>query len=103
MAQLYPNITAVNKLYKERYEGTGKNMTVCLPTLLGAPYPDWATRELIFRCQNHVPEDVAHIIHLKDMGYLYNRAKPLVDVHIGMGIVVTAVGVPGKYLFDHFY
>ena len=100
VAKVTPNFTAVDILYRERYEGTGKNMTVCLPSLLGTPYPDWATREFIFRCAFYTPESVAHVIHLKKMRYLYNREKPMVDVHIGLGTVITAVGVPGKYSFD---
>ena len=99
VAQLTPNFTAVDILYRERYEGTDKNMTVCLPSLLGTPYPDWATREFIFRCDIYTPESMAHVYDLKNMGYLYNRRKPMVDVYIGLGTVVTSIGVPGKYSF----
>ena len=103
VAYLTPNYTAVDILYKERYEGTGKNMTVCLPSLLGAPYPDWASRDYILACTDYVPESLAHVVHLKNIGYLYNSEKPMVDVFIGLGTVVTALGFPGKYSFDpHF-
>ena len=60
-------------------------------------YPEWYKREYVFGCENYVPESIAHVYHLKDMGFLYNREKPMVVVHIGLGVVVTALGVPGKY------
>ena len=100
VALLIPNLTAVDILYKERYEGTGKNMTVCLPVLTGVPYPDWVDRDYILRCEIYTPESVAHVVHLKNMRFLYNREKPMVDVHIGFGTVITGIGVPGKYSFN---
>ena len=96
VAFLIPNLTAVDILYKERYEGTGKNMTICNPSLLGVPYPDWATMDYILACDNYTPESIAHVVHLRNMGFLYNWAKPMVDILIGLGTVVTIVGIPGK-------
>ena len=97
-AQLSPDFSDINKLYKEQYEGTDRNMTICMPFVLGAPYPDWATRDYILGCVNYVPENYAHVYRLKNMGFVYNREKPLVDVLIGLGTIVTALGIPGKLL-----
>ena len=91
-------LPAINKLYRKQYQGTDKNMTICMPLVLGAPYPDWATREYILGCVNYVPESIAHVYRLKEWGYVYNREKPMVDVFIGLGTIVTALGVPGKLL-----
>ena len=100
LAHLSPNDTAINKLYREKYEGRDRNMTICMPLVMGAPYPDWATREYILSCENYVPENYAHVYHLKDIGFVYNKEKPLVDVFIGLGTVKTALGVRGKLLCD---
>ena len=94
LAQLSPNFTAINKLYREQYEGRDRNMTICMPFVLGVPYPDWATRDYILGCVNYVPESIAHVYHLKNIGFVYNREKPMVDVMT----VVTTLGVPGKLL-----
>ena len=83
-------------MYREQHEGRNRNMAICVPFVLGVPYPDWATRDIIFGCENYVPESMAHFYHLKDMGFLYNRDKPMVEITIGLGTVVTALGVPGK-------
>ena len=100
VAQVNSNYTAINKLYREQYEGRDKNLTICVPFVMGVPYPDYYTRDFIFGCQNYVPESIAHFYHLKNIGYLYNIDKPMVDVYIGLGTAVTAIGVPGKYSFD---
>ena len=96
VAIVTPNFTAINKLYREQYKGRDRNMTICVPVVFGVPYPDYYTRDEIFGCVNYVPESIAHIYHLKDMKYLYNRDKPVVDVMIGLGTIVTVLGVPGK-------
>ena len=97
VAQIAPNITAVNELYREQYEETGKNMTICLPFVMGAQYPDWLTRDYIFGCVNYTPASVEHVFHLKDIGFVYKREKPMIDVFIGLGTVITTLGVPGEY------
>ena len=97
IAQVLPNLTAVDQIYYAQYHGTGKNMIVCIPTLRGK-YPDWMTWERKFGCVNYTPESVEHVYHLKDMGFVYNEEKPMVDVYIGIGTVVTIFGVPGKYM-----
>ena len=48
-AQVLPNVTALNELYKKEYEGTGKTMFGCWPFIYGRT-PDWATWEWIWRC-----------------------------------------------------
>ena len=97
---MLPNFTAINKLYREQYEGTDKNMTICVPFVLGVPYPDYDIMDDILGCVNYVPESIAHVYHLKDLKYLYSRDKPMVDVMIGLGTIVTVLGVPGKQAFD---
>ena len=74
-------------------------MFICSPQLVGK-YPDWVTFELKFLCFNFTPEDVADIPCRKEWGFAYNRGKPFVDISIGIGAVVTTLGVPGKNAFD---
>ena len=101
VAQVLPNFTAINKLYREQYEGRDKNMTICIPFVMGVPYPDWFTRDYILGCENYIPESILeHVYNLKNMRYLYNSEKPMVDVFIGLGTVITSIGVPGMYSFD---
>ena len=100
VAQVLLNFTAINKLYREEYEGRDRNMTICVPVVLGVPYPDWMTRDYIFGCENYFPESIEHLYHLDDISFLYKREKPLVDVLIGLGVVITTLGVSGEYSFN---
>ena len=95
VAYVVPNITALNVLYKEQYEGTGRNMFGCWPVIYGR-HPDWVTWELIWRCGNYNPAQIAQYNDLKEWDHAYNDAKPMVDICIGIGTVVTTIGVPGK-------
>ena len=101
VAQVYPNFTAADLVYKEQYEGTGRNMFACWPTLLGK-YPDWFTDwDEIWSCGNYVPQGT-YIRLQKEWDHLYNTKKPFVDICIAIGTVVMVVGIPGKLLSPHF-
>ena len=95
-SQILPNLTAVELVYKEEYEGTGRrNMFICIPQLMGK-YPDWFPFELRFFCRNLTLETVAYRTLLKQWDFVYNYEKPFVDIAIGIATVVTTLGVPGK-------
>ena len=94
IAQVLPNITAMNELHKNEYEGTEKEMFGCWPAIYGQ-YPDWITFEQKWRCGFYTPELRAYLSHQKDFGFVYNFQKPFVDISIGIGTVVTSIGVPG--------
>ena len=101
IAGIVPNITAWNKLYYEEYEGTGRNMLVCIPQVVGK-YPEWYKGDRIWGCGNYTPELAAHNYRRKDFSFVYNREKPMVDVSIGIAAVVTTLGIPGVYSI-YFY
>ena len=102
IAHIIPNITALNILYKEQYEGTGRNMLVCLPTLVET-FPDWVSWEQVWLCGNYTPQDVEHYYNLDDLGFVYNREKHTIDVFIGVGTVITVIGVLGKTFYFCLY
>ena len=104
ISQMPPNYTAVQLVYKEEYEGTGRNMLICSPQLVGK-YPVWFTFEHKFFCYNFTPEYVAFVKRLKEFGFIYNREKPMVDIAIGIATAVTTFGIPGKTAnyFSLFY
>ena len=90
-----PDYIALNELHKKEYAGTGKSLFVCYPYLLGR-YPDWISWLDKRNCFNYTPALTAHLYLTKEWGYVYNRAKPFVDINIGIGTAVTVLGVPGK-------
>ena len=94
MAYIIPNISALNIIYKEQYEGTGRDMLLCHPTLVDK-YPDWLSLEEIWFCSYYTPRDVEHYYNL-DLGLVYNSGKKTIDVFIGVGTVLTVIGVLGK-------
>ena len=94
LAQIIPNITAMNLLYNEWYEGTGKNMFICLPQLAGK-FPNWASWDQIWICSNYTPEESEIVYRVKELGFIYKLQKPMVDIIIGIGTTVTVIGVPG--------
>ena len=95
VSQKPPNFTAVQLVYKEQYEGTGKVMVLCSPVVFGKD-PDWLSFENKILCGNYTPEVVAYLPRLKEFGYVYNTKKPFVDIGIGIAIVVTTLGISGK-------
>ena len=100
-AQMFPNITAMDKFYKKEYEGTGRNMFVCSPQLLGR-YTDRYNLDNIWTktCGNYTPQ--GEFVRLnKKWGHLYNINKPFVDICIAIGTVVMVIGIPGK-LYHEF-
>ena len=98
-AQVLPNFTAWDEWYKQKYEGTGKNMFICVPEVFGE-YPDWLTGEQKWYCGNYTPQLTAHVHKLKEFSYVYNKEKPLVNISIGLATVITSIGVPGKTLLN---
>ena len=101
IAQMLPNITALDALYYKEYEGTGKNLFACWPVLLGR-YPDWFTNwDEIWSCGNYTPQRQS-VRRTKEWSHLYTTKKPFVDICIAIGTVVTVVGIPGKLLTPHF-
>ena len=86
---------------RKEYEGTGRNMFLCVPQILGK-YPDWMTREQKFLYGNYTPALTAHLSRLKDWDYIYNLETPFVDICMGIGIAIMAIGVPGKFVLPQF-
>ena len=100
VAQVLPNYTALDEVYKKEYEGTGRNMFVCFPQFVGK-FPDWFDLDEVWLCVNYTPL-LTSILRNKEWGYLYDTNKPFVDIGIGIGTVVMVVGIPGKLLSLHF-
>ena len=95
VAGVIPNFKAWDELYKKEYEGTSRNMFICVPEVFGKS-PDWLTWEQTWLCGNYTPQLTADSHKLKEFGFVYNIEKPMVDISIGLATIITTIGVPGK-------
>ena len=96
VAQVIPNFTAWDELYRKEYEGTSRNMFICLPHVAGSSPDRPLTWQQRWTCGNYTPDQISFNRRLDQFGFVYNREKPFVDICIGIGTVITTFGVPGK-------
>ena len=88
------NITEMDRIYFESFYQSGRDMFVCNPTLIGN-YKKYPTR---MYCYNYTPNAFDGYYRQDEIGYVYNREKPTVDILIAFATILFVTGGFGEYI-----